>query len=41
MLSGLDEVIVGLESESFGGFEVHTTIQKNNLSGIAFFILIQ
>jgi hypothetical protein len=28
MFSGLDEVPVGLESENFGGFAVHTTIQK-------------
>jgi len=37
MLSGLDEVPVGLESENFGGFAVHTTIQKTNRNSIFLF----
>jgi hypothetical protein len=28
VLSGLDEVPAGLEAENFGGFTIHTTVQK-------------
>jgi hypothetical protein len=37
MLSGLDEVPVGLESENFGGVCSTHYNSKNNLSEIAFF----